>query len=77
MTWGSRERIASNPGLIAQLDNALGSSMMSFPNEIQFLSSSYSSPVIPEGAGPVKTNLCVVLVRSAGFLVLAGRGASK
>lgn len=29
--------------------------------------------VIPEGAGPVKTNLCVVLVGSAGFLVLAGR----
>ena len=24
MTWGSRERIASNPGLIAQLDNAIG-----------------------------------------------------
>jgi hypothetical protein len=29
--------------------------------------------VIPEGAGPVKTNLCVVLVRSASFLVLAER----
>jgi hypothetical protein len=29
--------------------------------------------VIPEGAGPVKTNLCVVLVRCAGFLVLVGR----
>ena len=29
--------------------------------------------VIPEGEGPVKTNLCVVLVRSASFLVLAGR----
>jgi len=29
--------------------------------------------VIPEGGGPVKTNLCVVLVRSASFLVLAGR----
>jgi hypothetical protein len=31
------------------------------------------SQVIPEGGGPVKTNLCVVLVRSASFLVLAGR----
>ena len=29
--------------------------------------------VIPEGAGPVKTNLCGVLVCSASFLVLAGR----
>jgi hypothetical protein len=29
--------------------------------------------VIPEGEGPVKTNGCVVLVRSASFLVLAGR----
>jgi hypothetical protein len=29
--------------------------------------------VIPEGAGPVKTNGCVVLVGSASFLVLAGR----
>src|ERR1700758_3627309 len=29
--------------------------------------------VIPEGVGPVKTNLCVVLVGSASFLVLAGR----
>jgi hypothetical protein len=30
-------------------------------------------PVIPEGRGPVKTNFCVVLVRSASFLVLVGR----
>jgi hypothetical protein len=30
-------------------------------------------PVIPEGEGPVKANGCVVLVRSASFLVLAGR----
>jgi hypothetical protein len=29
--------------------------------------------VIPEGAGPVKTNGCVVLVGSVSFLVLAGR----
>ena len=29
--------------------------------------------VIPEGAGPVKTNFCVVLVCSASFVVLAGR----
>lgn len=29
--------------------------------------------VIPEGEGPVKTNLGVGLVRSASFLVLAGR----
>ena len=36
-------------------------------------SSTENPPVIPEGEGPVKTNLCVVLVRSASFLVLAGR----
>ena len=29
--------------------------------------------VIPEGAGPVKTNGCVVLVHFVSFLVLAGR----
>ena len=31
------------------------------------------SQVIPEGEGPVKTNLRVLLVRFASFLVLAGR----
>jgi len=31
------------------------------------------SRVIPEGAGPVKTNGCVVLVHFVSFLVLAGR----
>ena len=39
----------------------------------RIVSPSGAPQVIPEGGGPVKTNLCVVLVRSASFLVLAGR----
>ncbi len=34
---------------------------------------SLTPQVIPEGEGPVKTNLCVVLVGFASFRVLAGR----
>ena len=43
------------------------------PRESQGIAWNVISQVIPEGEGPVKTNLCVVLVRSASFLVLAGR----